>query len=184
MAQSWRVKAERHKKERPPLDGAGLERLALFYVGRYATTRSKLSAYLHRKLRERGWAGPGGPPVEILVERFRELGYIDDRAFALARAGSLQRRGYGVRRLDQALQAAGIDAEDAIEAREQAATGAWEAAVRFAEKRRIGPFAPEAPDRKGREKALAAMLRAGHSMGMARRLLDARAEELANPDES
>ena len=34
-------------------------------------------------------------------------------------------------------------------------------------------FAAERPDRIGREKALAAMLRAGHPMDLARRLVDA-----------
>ena len=33
---------DRHKSEPRPLDSEGLERLALFYAGRYATTRAKL----------------------------------------------------------------------------------------------------------------------------------------------
>ena len=59
VAQSWRVKSRPAKRPRPPLDPEGLERLGLFYAGRYATTRAKLAAYLRRKLRERGWSGPG-----------------------------------------------------------------------------------------------------------------------------
>jgi regulatory protein len=46
MAQSWRVEAERNKKHRPPLDAEALERLAVHYVGKYATTRAKLRSYL------------------------------------------------------------------------------------------------------------------------------------------
>jgi regulatory protein len=183
MAQSWRVRDERNKKPRPPLDGEGLERLALFYAGRYATTRSKLKSYLNRKLKERGWQGEGQPPVERLVQRFTELGYIDDRAFATARASSLQRRGYGERRLDQALYAAGIDAEDAADAKAQAQAGAWDAAIRFAERKRFGPFAAQEPDRAGRQKALGAMLRAGHPMDLARKLVNARPGAVPNPDE-
>ncbi|KTW08260.1 RecX family transcriptional regulator, partial [Sphingomonas sanguinis] len=38
-----------------------LERLALRYVERFATTEGKLVDYLTRKLRERGWAGEGAP---------------------------------------------------------------------------------------------------------------------------
>jgi regulatory protein len=45
--------------------------------------------------------------VERLVERLSELGYIDDRAFAEARGSAFQRRGYGERRLDQALRPQG-----------------------------------------------------------------------------
>ena len=178
------MKDERNRKPRPPLDAEGLERLALFYAGRYATTRAKLGSYLQRKLRERGWAGDGQPPVERLVERFSELGYIDDRAFASARAASLQRRGYGERRLDQVLYAAGIGGEDAADARAQAQSGAWEAALRFAERRRVGPFAEQEPDREARRKALSAMLRAGHPMDIARKLIGARPGAVPNPDES
>ena len=42
------------------------------------------------------------------------------------------------------------------------------AALRFAERRRIGPFAAAEADRPAREKAIAAMVRAGHSFELAR----------------
>jgi len=178
------VKHERHRKPRPPLDAEGLERLGLFYAGRYATTRAKLASYLSRKVKERGWEGPGEPQIDAIVARFSEIGYVDDRAFASARAASLQRRGYGARRLDQVLHGAGIEAEDSAEAREQARSGAWEAAVRFAERKRLGPFAAVQADRATRHKALASMLRAGHSMDIARRLLDAAPGSVPDPHET
>src|SRR3954469_17946627 len=137
MAQTWRVKAERNRKPRPPLDEEGLERIALFYAGRYATTRAKLDAYLRRKLKERGWGGASEPPVARLTERFSELGYVDDCAFAAARAASLGRRGYGERRVVQALHAAGIEEADAAPALERTREGAMAAALRFAQKRRV-----------------------------------------------
>jgi regulatory protein len=182
VAQSWRVKAERHKKPRPPLDGEGLERLALFYAGRYATTRAKLRAYLGRKLAERGWAGDGEPPIEGLAERLAALGYVDDRAFAASRAGALMRRGYGERRVRQALRAAGVEAEDAEAANLETEEQAWGAALRFARRRRIGPWSDGRPDREGRRKAAAALLRAGHPIDIVRRLLDATPADLPDSD--
>jgi len=175
------VPHERNRKPRPPLDEAGLERLGLLYAGRYATTRARLGAYLARKLRERGWSGSGRPPVEPLVERFARLGYVDDRAFATARTASLMRRGYGEHRVDQALRAAGIAAEDSGHARQEAREGAWAAALRFAARRRIGPYAESAPGREARQKAAAAMLRAGHALDTVRRLLDAAPGEIPDP---
>jgi regulatory protein len=156
-----------------PLDEEGLQRLALHYAGRFATTRAKLSAYLSRKLKERGWEGEGAPPVERLIERFAELGYVDDRAFATARAASLTRRGYGTRRVGQALRAAGVNEEDSAPAREESEAAALTAALSFARRRRIGPFAAVKPDRDGRQKAAAAMLRAGHAIDVVRKILDA-----------
>ncbi|HEV2818122.1 MAG TPA: RecX family transcriptional regulator [Allosphingosinicella sp.] len=176
------MKRERNSKVRPPLDEAALEQAALRYAGRYATSKAKLRAYLARKLRERGWAGAGDPPLDALVGRMAARGYVDDRAFAAARAGGLSRRGYGAGRLDAALRAAGIGADDAAEAREIAADGAWEAALRFAERRRIGPFAAGETDRPAREKAFAAMLRAGHPPHLARRIVVARPGEVPQAD--
>ena len=170
------------KRPRPPLDPDGLERLGLFYAGRYATTRAKLAAYLRRKLRERGWSGPGEAPVDRLVDRFAELGYIDDRAFASARAESLLRRGYGEMRVRDALKGAGIAEEDAAEARNRAEEEALAAAHRFARRRRLGPYAEAAPDREARHKAAASMLRAGHRMELVRKVLEASPGELPEPD--
>ena len=177
------MKSDRHKRVVAPLGAQDLERLALSYAGRYAATRAKLRAYLGRKLRERGWGGDGEPPVERLVERFAALGYVDDRAFAAARAEALGRRGYGARRVDQALRAAGIEEEDGAAARERAREEAWSSALRYAERRRIGPFAGAPGDRPARDKALAAMLRAGHPLDLARRLVEARPGEIPPADE-
>ncbi len=93
------MSANNPRKPRPPLDAARLDELALSYVGRFATSRAKLLTYLKRKLRERGWGGEGEPPLEGLADRLVRLGYIDDRAYALAKARSLTGRGYGGRRV-------------------------------------------------------------------------------------
>lgn len=184
MAQTWRSgRGGGAARAARPLDEAALERTALRYVERYATTRAKLGSYLQRKLRERGWAGPGEPAIAGLVERFGELGYVDDEAFATARGAALTRRGYGPRRVAQALRAAGIGEEDAAPAEQSAREGGWEAALAFARRKRIGPFAMEAPDRPGRQKALAAMLRAGHDVVMARRLVSATPGDIPGWDE-
>jgi regulatory protein len=170
------------KRPRPPLDEEGLERLALFYAGRYASTRAKLAGYLRRKIRERGWSGPGEAPVERLIERFAELGYVDDRAFASARAASLLQRGYGARRVGEALRAAGIAEEDGVEARALADEEALAAAHRFARRRRLGPYADSPPDRHARQKSAAAMLRAGHRIELVRRVLETSPADLPEPD--
>lgn len=154
-----------------------LGELALAYVGRFATTRSKLASYLNRKLAERGWSGERAADVEALVQRLAASGYVDDSAFALAKSRSLSARGYGAARLRQSLRAAGVDQEDSTAARELADEGAEGSALRFARKRRFGPFAETVPDRSMREKAIAAMIRAGHSFELARRIVDLRPGE-------
>jgi regulatory protein len=158
----------RSRRPRPPLDAKRLEELALRYVGRYATSRAKLSAYLARKLRERGWEGTAEPDLDAIAARFSELGYVDDAAYALSKSQSLASRGFGKRRLEEKLRFAGIGDEDGSAARQHAESEAVGAAIRFAKRRRIGPFAAVAPDPKQREKSIAAMVRAGHSFALSR----------------
>ena len=180
-----------HRKPRPPLDQAKLDELALFYVGRFATTRAKLASYLQRKLRERGWAGAGEADVAALVERFDRSGLVDDRAYAMAKAETLARRGYGKRRLAVALRSAGVDDEAGAPALDHAEREAAMAALRFAERRRFGPYAvsagrdasapADARERsKLRDKQLAAMMRAGHGLTLALAIL--RLEPGTEPD--
>lgn len=164
----------RHKgprKPRPPLDAEKLNELMMAYVGKFATSRAKLGSYLARKVRERGWNGPDEPVIEPLVEKAARLGFVDDAAFALSKARSLTARGYGARRVGQALHAAGIEENDGEAARDHAREEAVDAALRFARRRRIGPFASEAPDPAQKEKALAAMVRAGHDFRLSKAIL-------------
>lgn len=151
-----------------PLDGKKLEEMALRYVGKYETSRAKLIAYLSRKVRERGWNGSVEPDLDALAKRFSDLGYIDDAAYALAKSRALSRRGYGRRRLDEKLRLAGIAQDDAAAALEQAREQALEAALRFAQRRRIGPYAAARFDDKQRERAIASMVRAGHPLAISR----------------
>lgn len=161
------------KRPRPPLDSDSLRELALRYVGRFATSRAKLLAYLQRKLQERGWAGEGPPLPEQLVDRLAELRYVDDRSFAVMKSASLARRGYGARRVAETLRADGIAAADREEADAHTDAETWTTADRFARRKRLGPYAPARPDPKQREKWIAAFLRAGHSYDTARRWTDA-----------
>ncbi|HEX8639635.1 MAG TPA: RecX family transcriptional regulator [Allosphingosinicella sp.] len=169
-------------KSRPPLDQAALEQLALRYVGRYATSRARLCRYLERKLKDRGWADTDDPSIDDVAARMVQLGYVDDAAFASARSAELSRRGYGPRRVREALRAAGIADEDALAAATEAQGEAWAAALRLARRRSIGPFAAAEPDRRDRERALGVLLRAGHSMDVARRLAFARPGEFPPED--
>ena len=165
--------AQKPGRPRKPLNGERMHELALYYVGRFATTRAKLATYLNRKLRERGWEGDAPAEIDKLVERLAASGLVDDALYAQSKARSLTERGYGIARVRQSLRAAGVDEADGAEAQDMAVEGAADAALRFARRRRIGPYAESAPDRTGREKALASMVRAGHGFELARAVVDA-----------
>ncbi|WP_454279527.1 regulatory protein RecX [Sphingomonas sp. Marseille-Q8236] len=165
-----------------PLDPRSLEHLALRYVERFATTEGKLVDYLTRKLRERGWSDTESPAPRELAARMVALGYIDDRAYAEAKAASLARRGLGARRVRQALQAARVGTEDHEAIAPQMAEAARDAALAFARRKRIGPYGDGEADRAVREKQFAAMMRAGHGSTLSRRIVSAAPGETIDDD--
>lgn len=172
----------RPRKPPQPLDATRLEELALAYVARFATSAGRLRAYCKRKLRERGFAGADEgaqpPDVEALVERFVAKGYVDDAGFARAKSGSLLRRGYGARRIGEALRSDGIDEGLRIEVAPGEADRR-DAAAAYARRHRFGPYARDRSvnaDRADQQKQLAALLRAGHEAAYARRVLSAGTE--------
>ncbi|MEL7189598.1 MAG: RecX family transcriptional regulator [Pseudomonadota bacterium] len=186
--------AKKAGKKRKPLNETTLRDLALHYAARFATTGAKLEGYLARKIRERGVAeDPDGRTLELdvpgLVTRLIELGYVNDDAYARAKSRDLTHRGYGARRVEQALWAAGVN-EPVREAHAPSEAEARRAAILLAKKRRFGPFGvapyddpepldePKAPEdrmalQKLRDKQIAAMLRAGHDFEHVRFILDA-----------
>ena len=181
-------KGTRRERKSRPLTETALRDLALSYVARFATTGAKLEQYLARKIRERGVAeDEDGRTRDLdvtgIVTRFIELGYIDDDAYARGRSRDLTARGYGARRVEQALWAAGVEEQ----VRSDNAPGETEsrrAAALLAKKRRFGPFAiapeeePSAEERhKLREKQVAAMLRAGHLFDHVRFIMDASSQD-------
>jgi regulatory protein len=178
MDDERRPKARRDGRPRErvprPIDAEGLQALALHYAARYATTTLKLRRYLERKLRERPWGGEAPADLEMLVTRLAELGYVDDAAWGEARARDMRARGLGRRRIVQTLAAAGVQGEG-VDAEPETALAA---AVRFARRRRLGPFAkPAALDAAVvQRRAMAAMLRAGHDFEVVRRVLATRSE--------
>jgi regulatory protein len=171
------MSSKRHTGIRKPLDSAALDRLALHYVGRYATTSAKLGSYLRRKIQERGWSDSKPAEPSAIVERCIALGYVDDRAFAETRSASLSRRGYGARRIVAALHSAGITGDLAADVMPDD-DEALEAAQVYARRKRLGKYGDASADPKLRQKQFTAMLRAGHSFDLAKLFTSAVTDEI------
>jgi regulatory protein len=173
--------SRRNDPTRPPkpLNPRKLRDLALHYVGRYATSRAKLAAYLTRKIRERGWQdGAANPDIDAMITDFDRLGYVNDAAYAASRARALTSRGFGARRVNEDLRAKGIGDADAGEAQEESENARWQSAERFAQRKRIGPFATEPATPELQHKQFQAFLRAGHSFDIAKAFVRAAPGEL------
>ncbi len=162
-----------------------LERAALWYLERYASTSANLRRVLCRKVDRSAQEHATDPQdgrraVDELIDRFQRAGLLDDRRFAEARARSLHERGISPRGIRTRLKAKGVPAaiaEDAIDELETQ-LGALEeqAALRYARRRRIGAFRVANKRADYRERDLASLARAGFTLGIARTIVDAENE--------
>ena len=164
-----------------PVDEAYLERAAVHYLERYASTVDNLARVLARKARRRLGTGGEAPPgldaaIAAVVERALRSGLVDDARYAEMKVASLARRGTSPRDMRGRLRQKGVT--DAAAATALAATDLDELALarRHAERKRLGPYRPR-PDPSRRERDLAALCRAGFAYRIA-------AEALAEPAEA
>jgi regulatory protein len=167
------------------IDSALIERWALHYLGRYASSAEGLRRVLLRRARrrlegDREALAAAATLIDALVVRYRGSGLVDDAAYAGAQARARSRRGQSLRTIRAGLAAKGVGAEDAAAAlealREAGGNPDLAAACAFARRRRLGPWRRGASDR-GKE--LAAFARAGFARHTANAVL-----ACADPDEA
>ena len=182
-----------------PLDASSLERpavqrrlmnKAVHYLGRHSASQQRLREVLGRfALRKLGHFEPAEiqDAISLVVADCQRLGYVDDAAFAMSQARSKRRSGKSALAIRRGLQQHAIDDELVAEALgradEDLSDGELGAALRHAERRRLGPYHKSQMDDAKRQRHLASLARAGFALGIARRIMDLAdreaAEELA-----
>jgi regulatory protein len=171
-------------RSKRPLTAAKLDELALAYVARFATSKGKLARYLSRKVAESKWIDDRSPEesIQMAIDRMESLKYLDDRQYAQMKSGAMMRRGLGLQRVKAQLRFDGVTDSDREEALVDQDQEILLAAVRFAQRRRVGPFATELlTDPAKKEKHIGAFIRAGHSHGLARKILAMEPAEWPDP---
>jgi regulatory protein len=169
-------RAKRSDNEPTPIDAALLERWALGYLERFASSAENLRRVLRRRVRRRTSDNEtvqrAAALIDDLVERYRRSGLIDDAAYAAARARGRLARGEPLRRIAAGLAAKGIAAGEraaALESlRETTPDPDLAAACAFARRRRLGPYRRGSGD-PARE--LGAFARAGFARRQAEAVL-------------
>jgi regulatory protein len=155
---------------------AYLERAALAYLERYASSSANLRRVLRRKVemrcRLRG-EEPASflPLVDEVVAKTLRTGLVDDTRYAEGRVASLRRRGGSARAIGAKLAAKGVDRTTVAAALAGEEGDELAAAHALARRRRLGPY--RAGERHAhRDKDLAVLARAGFSYGIARAVID------------
>ena len=153
-----------------------LDRAALYYLERYASSSENLRRVLLRKARRRlGPEAEIGPEIDAMVaetvEKAIRIGLIDDAHYAGSRVASLMRRGTSTRQIQAKLAAKGVAREAVAQALEGAEPDDLSLARRFAARKRLGPWRKSDPA-PFRDKDMAALARAGFSYAVARAVLE------------
>lgn len=163
------------------LDPAVLETAALNYLGRHAASTEGVRRVLRRRLRRQGLEDEAKEAAEAAISavlaKLARLGYLDDDAFAAARARRLAAQGRPRAAIAERLAAkgigrAGIDRTLTALADEDPG-GDLAAAIAFAEKRKLGPWRRGPADDATRRREAGALARRGFSSAIARRIVEA-----------
>jgi regulatory protein len=151
-----------------------IERWAIDYLGRYASSAENLRRVLVRRVRRHSPAAAQQALglIDALVARYRQSGLLDDAAYTAGRVASLHRRGDSLKAIRARLAAKGVPAQivaDAVSGLQARAPDPdLAAACAFARRRRLGPYR-RAPADRARE--LGAFARAGFSRRVAEAVL-------------
>lgn len=185
--QGSRAEAPTKPAKRAPcrITPADLKGLALDYLDRFAASRQRLRQVMLRKIRNsaRLHGDDPAPIVAALDQAIRWLegrGFLSDAAYAESKARALIARGTSRAHILAKLAAKGVAGDDARAALDRVSLEyeepELEAAQRYARRRRLGPYRPDAGTRAtARDKDLAAMARAGFTGRIARQVIDAEA---------
>lgn len=120
------------RRSREPLGSAYEPALALAYdqIARRARSEAEIRARLAK-------AGSEPAVVDRVIERLRELRYLDDEAFAKGRARGLAARGFGPRAVASRLYQAGVQAPLAQQGIDETFAGEEASLARRALERRL-----------------------------------------------
>ena len=160
---------------------------AVNYLGRYIASQQRLREVLQRfamrKLDAHDEAAVA-QGIEAVIADCIRLGYVDDAAFAMARARSKRRGGGSALAIRRSLAEHAIDrtlVDEALAAADESSRdGELAAALRLAARRRIGPYFRRGHDEDTRRRHLAALARAGFSFTTARAVMDLDSPEAAD----
>lgn len=172
------------------LSQAYLQGAAYRYLERYATTEANLFFILKRKA-DRILADQDDVDelrrdaetwVNEIVAKCVKMGLVDDRLYAESKLNSFLLSGNSLAQIKNKLRTKGVPQDIIAELIEVAKNDQpdinLKSAIKYARKRRFGPFRIREPQENTKNKEIAAMARAGYSYEEANRVLNGEREKL------
>lgn len=148
------------------------------YLARFDCTEQRLRTVLARKLQgklEQAEAQAAArESIDRLIDRFKALGYVNDKRFALRLVESLRSKGASTRMIRERLRARGVDPELLTELFLEVRTTSEDdlaAARTLVKRRKMGAYRALEQQKARYQRDLGALARAGFSFEVARRAL-------------
>jgi regulatory protein len=150
----------------------------LYRLSRRMMTERELANAIRRKAKQK-FEDISEPQLEAVasaaVECGRQMGALNDRAYAETKVRTSVRGGRSKRMIGRKLQEKGVEKEIVAEALDSADD--FHAAVAYARKRGFGPFRRADADEKRLTRELSSFARNGFSLDLSRRVLDMERDE-------
>lgn len=157
-----------------------LQNIALYYLERFDSSAANLRQVLKRRVFDYARNMPdfdfsaAEVWIEEIVARFEELGYINDNRYAEFKIDNYLLSGKPERYIRQKMQQKGISGDVVSRVLDNREFDEEAMALRFASKKKIGPFRPDEDSRRqNRQKDLAALVRAGFRYDTASKIVGA-----------
>lgn len=157
----------------------GMYNRAVHYLERYAASVEGVRTVLQRSVmraQRRGEVVPDAVSewIEAALQKLIDGKLLDDALFTETKVRSLRRAGASAQKVRQKLAVKGVSAQmvnAALESEE--VEDDLEAAIIFARKKRLGPYTSRGSRADLRDKQIASLARAGFSLTIARKVVDA-----------
>lgn len=153
-------------------------RSALQYLGKYASSSTNLHQVITRRAK-RKFDDLETEQVTALADHAvnfcTDNGFLNDTSYAEMKASSGRRKGHSSRKIAATLSQKGVDRE--VISQTLSDTDDFEAAVRYASRKRMGPFRTRPKDEKTDRREAASFARQGYSSEISYRVLNLRRED-------
>ena len=177
-------KKEFIKKRPKKITKQRLKNIALFYLKRFETSKTNLASVLKKRVDAYAYFDKDFDKIEAytwvsdLVDEMASYKYVDDERYAEIKVRGYLAAGKSPRYVTEKLRQKGIDEKIVETILEKQEYNPFEAALKLAKKKKIGPFCYDEELRKERRnKDLAALVRAGFDFDIVAKILDMESEE-------
>lgn len=155
-----------------------LKNIALYYLKRFESSVANLRSVLQRRVNDYAYQnkefdrGEAYQWIEDVLADFQRYGYLNDRRYAEIKIKDYMSAGKSVRYIKGKMREKGIDEEILSALLEDQEYDEFEAALKLAKKKHIGPFRTDEEARfENRQKDMGMLVRAGFSYDVVQRVV-------------